>query len=81
MPKTGRKFSVKMNNMKKVGWVSNQTGGYRYQKYHPITNKKWPEISNNILAIWHELTKLKDVPDESLNILLSYAANFISICA
>ena len=63
MPKTGRKFSAKMSNMGKVGWVSDQIGGYRYQKHHPTTNKKWPKISNNILAIWHELTKLKAPPD------------------
>ena len=66
IPKTGRKFSVKVSNMVKVGWVSDQIGGYRYEEHHPTTNKKWPEISTNTLAIWHELTNLKASPDRCL---------------
>ena len=63
MAKTGRQFSVKMSNMRKVGWVSDQIRGYRYQEHHPTTNKKWPKITHTILAIWHELTNLKAPPD------------------
>ena len=40
MLKTGIKFSVKMSNMVKVGWVSNQIGGYKSQEHYPTINKK-----------------------------------------
>lgn len=63
MPKTGKEFSVKMSNMGKMGWVSDQTAGYRYQSYHPTTKKPWPKISDNILDIWHDITNLKTLPD------------------
>ncbi len=63
MPKTGKEFSVLMSNIGKLGWVSDQQNGYRYQEFHPITKKPWPEISKNILQIWHEVTGLADEPD------------------
>lgn len=63
MPKTGRAFSVKMTNMGKLGWVSDQKKGYRYQHYHPITHKKWPLISVSILEVWKKYTNLQIEPD------------------
>ncbi len=62
MPKTGKEFSVKMSNMGNVGWVSDQAG-YRYQDVHPVNQNNWPKISDNILNIWQQLTKLEDQPD------------------
>lgn len=63
MPKTGRELSVKMSNIGNIGWVSDKVGGYRYQSYHPHTKQKLPQISNNILDIWHKVTNLKISPD------------------
>ena len=63
MPKTAKKFSVKMTNMGDIGWVSDATQGYRYQEYHPVTYKKWPKISDNIINIWQKLTNLNTKPD------------------
>lgn len=63
MPKTGKEFSVKMTNMGKYGWVSDQAEGYRYQDYHPVTKNKWQPISDSILHIWQEITSLKTTPD------------------
>jgi alkylated DNA repair protein (DNA oxidative demethylase) len=62
MPKTGNKFSVKMTNCGKFGWVSDKTG-YRYQENHPFTNKKWPHIPNNLLKIWFKYTNISTEPD------------------
>ena len=42
MPKTGKNFSVRMSNMGKLGWVTDQRDGYRYQDTHPVTRKNWP---------------------------------------
>ena len=63
MPKTGKSFSVKITNMGDFGWVSDKKDGYRYQKYHPVNNRKWPKISNNIIEIWQKLTGLEVKPD------------------
>ena len=38
MPRTGRKFSVRMTNLGPLGWVSDRTG-YRYQTSHPETGR------------------------------------------
>jgi alkylated DNA repair protein (DNA oxidative demethylase) len=63
MPKTAKKFSVKITNMGNLGWVSDRVSGYRYQDYHPVNYKKWPKISDNIINIWQTLTNLKERPD------------------
>ena len=43
MPKTGKPFSVRMTNMGALGWVTDKTGGYRYQANHPVTGAPWPD--------------------------------------
>lgn len=39
MPRTGKPFSVMMSNLGPLGWVSDRTGGYRYQPRHPQTGE------------------------------------------
>jgi alkylated DNA repair protein (DNA oxidative demethylase) len=52
MPKTGRPFSVLMTNAGSLGWVSDKSGGYRYQSTHPETGKAWPPIPKILLQLW-----------------------------
>lgn len=55
MPRTGRAFSVRMSNCGALGWVSDATGGYRYQAHHPETGQAWPPIPPRLLALWDEV--------------------------
>ncbi len=64
MPRTGKPLSVKMSNAGTLGWVSDQTGGYRYQDRHPVTGVKWPVIPEPVLRIWSELAGY-DAPPEA----------------
>jgi alkylated DNA repair protein (DNA oxidative demethylase) len=52
MPRSGRPFSVRMSNCGTLGWVSDQSGGYRYQAHHPETGQSWPPIPSRLLALW-----------------------------
>ncbi len=63
MPKTGNSMSVQMTNCGEYGWFSDKEKGYRYEKFHPITNKKWPKIPSSILKVWQDLSGVKEDPD------------------
>lgn len=52
MPRTGTPFSVQMTNCGRLGWVSDQAGGYRYQPTHPVTGRPFPSMPASLLAIW-----------------------------
>jgi alkylated DNA repair protein (DNA oxidative demethylase) len=52
MPRTGKPFSVEMTNCGPLGWVSDKTGGYRYQATHPVTGRPWPAIPARLLELW-----------------------------
>jgi alkylated DNA repair protein (DNA oxidative demethylase) len=54
MPRTGKPFSVRMTNCGRLGWVSDRSGGYRYQSTHPLTGRPWPEMPAILLGIWDE---------------------------
>ena len=56
MPGTGKPFSVHMTNAGALGWVSDQSGGYRYQETHPATGASWPPIPSCILDLWCAVT-------------------------
>ncbi|MGV6805443.1 MAG: alpha-ketoglutarate-dependent dioxygenase AlkB family protein [Ruegeria sp.] len=58
---SGRKMSVRMTSAGGLGWVSD-TAGYRYQETHP-KGVPWPDIPNDVLKIWRELTGLERDPD------------------
>lgn len=65
MPRTGRPFSVRMTNLGKLGWVSDQKG-YRYQPLHPETGKPWPAMPQALLDIWAKVAKVQVPPEACL---------------
>ena len=66
MPKTGKPFSVRMTNMGSLGWVTDKTGGYRYQATHPVTGNPWPPMPNVLLKLWTEVADYADAPEACL---------------
>ncbi len=66
MPKTGKPFGVEMTNCGPLGWVSDQSGGYRYQATHPETGKPWPPIPPALLALWSQVTDFPAPPEACL---------------
>jgi len=66
MPRTGRAFSVLMTNCGKLGWVSDQSEGYRYQSRHPETGRSWPEIPPLLNEIWRRLAVDQPLPEACL---------------
>jgi alkylated DNA repair protein (DNA oxidative demethylase) len=52
MPRTGKEMSVRMTNCGPLGWVTDKTEGYRYQKTHPETGRDWPAIPDLLLDLW-----------------------------
>lgn len=66
MPRTGRPFSVKMTNLGPLGWVSDKTGGYRYQKAHPLTGRPWSPIPAAVLDVWRRVSGYPHDPEACL---------------
>lgn len=66
MPRTGRPFSVAMTNAGEFGWVSDKTGGYRYQNAHPQTGKPWPQMPALLLDLWSEYAGYPAPPEACL---------------
>lgn len=66
MPRTGRPFSVKMTNLGPLGWVSDKTGGYRYQKAHPLTGRPWSPIPAAVLDVWRRMSGYPHDPEACL---------------
>ncbi len=56
MPRTGKPFSVRMTNCGPLGWVSDATGGYRYQATHPVTGQPWPQMPTILVKLWDCVT-------------------------
>ncbi len=52
MPRTGKPFSVRMTNCGELGWVSDETRGYRYQATHPVTGEPWAPIPDLAMKAW-----------------------------
>jgi alkylated DNA repair protein (DNA oxidative demethylase) len=55
-----------MTNLGPLGWVSDRTGGYRYQPTHPITGVAWPPIPEQVLDIWREVAAYPHPPEACL---------------
>lgn len=55
MPRSGKRFSVRMTNCGTLGWVSDKQNGYRYQDRHPVTGKPWPDMPAVLRDVWAEL--------------------------
>ena len=66
MPKTGKPFSVRMTNMGDLGWVSDRTGGYRYQSTHPTTGKPWPALPEMLMKLWADISNYPHPPEACL---------------
>jgi DNA oxidative demethylase len=66
MPRTGKPFSVRMTNCGPLGWVSDASGGYRYQAMHPETGKAWPPIPEALLKLWREVAGYSAPPEACL---------------
>jgi DNA oxidative demethylase len=72
MPRTGKPLSVRMTNCGPLGWVSDKTGGYRYQPQHPITGRPWPAMPDLLLEVWWEVAAYPVPPEACL--VNSYSA-------
>jgi DNA oxidative demethylase len=66
MPRTGKKFSVRMTNFGPLGWVSDRANGYRYEKLHPETGRPWPAIPDTLQRLWDEITGYAAPPEACL---------------
>lgn len=66
MPRTGKPFSVRMTNLGPLGWVSDRSGGYRYQAAHPVTGRPWPPIPEPVLALWRQVSGAGRLPQACL---------------
>jgi len=65
MPRSGKPLSVRMTNLGKLGWVSDQAG-YRYQPHHPETARPWPAIPAELLELWRNLAQYPHPPEACL---------------
>lgn len=61
---SGKKMSVRMTSCGRVGWVTDRSG-YRYEPHHP-SGVDWPDIPNEILAVWHAVSGVEVQPDSCL---------------
>ena len=66
MPRSGKSFSVRMTNCGPLGWVSDASGGYRYQATHPETGKAWPAMPAGLLELWRGVTSYPAPPQACL---------------
>ena len=66
MPRTGKPFSVRMTNCGPLGWVSDATGGYRYQATHPVTGEPWPPMPDCLVKLWDRVTGYPAPPEACL---------------
>jgi alkylated DNA repair protein (DNA oxidative demethylase) len=74
MPRTGKPFSVRMTNCGPLGWVSDKTGGYRYQATHPVTGRPWPAMPSMLLDLWADVARYPAPPEACLVNLYGPAA-------
>ncbi|VAV94518.1 Alpha-ketoglutarate-dependent dioxygenase AlkB [hydrothermal vent metagenome] len=65
MPRTGQPTSVIMSNFGPLGWISEQSG-YRYDKNHPKTGKPWPNMPDELLTLWRDISNWPDPPQACL---------------
>lgn len=66
MPGSGAPLSVEMTNFGSLGWVSDQSKGYRYESRHPVTGAAWPNIPEVLLRLWAETTAYVAPPEACL---------------
>lgn len=66
MPRSGKAFSVLMTNLGPLGWVSDRDGGYRYQRAHPQTGRRWPPIPDLLAEVWDAVACYRAPPEACL---------------
>lgn len=66
MPGNGKPMSVRMTNCGALGWVTDKERGYRYQPTHPVTGKPWPDIPQELLDIWNDVSGHNKPPEACL---------------
>jgi alkylated DNA repair protein (DNA oxidative demethylase) len=66
MPKSGQPMRVRMTNFGPLGWVTDKERGYRYQATHPDTGKPWPDMPEEVVALWDELAGYPAPPEACL---------------
>jgi alkylated DNA repair protein (DNA oxidative demethylase) len=66
MPGTGKPMSVRMTNCGPLGWVTDKERGYRYQPTHPATGRPWPDMPQELLDIWSDVSGYDKPPQACL---------------
>lgn len=66
MPGSGKPLSVEMTNFGPLGWITDQSKGYRYEPLHPVTRAPWPEIPVVLLSLWSDATGYPAPPEACL---------------
>lgn len=66
MPGTGKPMSVRMTNCGPLGWVTDKERGYRYQPTHPVTAKPWPDMPQELVEIWNDVSGYQKPPQACL---------------
>ena len=66
MPRTGKEMSVRMTNCGRLGWVTDQERGYRYQPLHPVTSEPWPPIPDALMRLWEDVSFYPHQPEACL---------------
>lgn len=57
---------MRMTNCGLLGWVSDKTGGYRYQMNHPETGKPWPPLPRSLRRVWDSVASSGLAPEACL---------------
>ena len=66
LPRSGAAMSVTQTNFGPLGWVTDQTRGYRYQATHPETGAPWPTMPAALLALWNDVGGYPAPPEACL---------------
>ncbi|MBY5762630.1 alpha-ketoglutarate-dependent dioxygenase AlkB [Rhizobium leguminosarum] len=66
IPGTGKPMSVRMTNCGPLGWVTDKERGYRYQPTHPATGRPWPDMPQQLLDIWNDVSGYDKPPEACL---------------
>lgn len=66
MPRTGAPLSVVMSNFGPLGWVTDKSGGYRYETAHPKTGKPWPALPTALERLWDDVADYPARPEATL---------------
>jgi DNA oxidative demethylase len=66
LPRSGAAMSVQQTNFGPLGWVTDQSKGYRYETRHPETGAPWPAIPQALLDLWSHVSDYHAPPEACL---------------